>query len=206
MHSLVQEATGVDFYQYGDDMEAAKAAVMNFFEGHLERHDTGTILKSPSMGHLLNEVFEMVVEKTLIQPTFVMDYPVEISPLAKPHRSKPGLVERFELFAYGREMANAFSELTDPIEQRLRFEAQVQTHNATMMAAAELAKAKGDTFAQAAANDAYEVGMDEDFVTALEYGMPPTAGMGIGIDRLVMLLTDSTSIRDVIAFPVLKSQ
>lgn len=206
MHSLVQDVTGIDFASYGNDLEAAKAAAMSFFEGHIERHDTGTILKSPSVGHLVNEVFEMVVEKTLIQPTFVMDHPVEISPLAKPHRSKPGLVERFELFVYGREMANAFSELTDPVEQRVRFEAQVQTHNATMAAAAEYAKAKGDVALASAVNDAYEVGMDEDFVTALEYGMPPTAGMGIGIDRLVMLLTDSASIRDVIAFPVLKSQ
>ncbi|KAG0563488.1 hypothetical protein KC19_8G035200 [Ceratodon purpureus] len=206
MHSLVQEVTGIDFASFGDDIEAAKDAAMGFFEGHLERHDTGTIMKSPSIGHLVNEIFEMVVEKTLIQPTFVMDHPVEISPLAKPHRSKPGLVERFELFVYGREMANAFSELTDPIEQRARFEAQVQTHNATMAAAAEYAKAKGDTALASAANDAYEVGMDEDFITALEYGMPPTAGMGIGIDRLVMLLTDSASIRDVIAFPVLKHQ
>lgn len=206
MHSLVEEVTGINFASFGDDIEAAKNAAVSFFAGHIERHDTGTILKAPSIGHLVNEVFEMVVEKTLIQPTFVMDHPVEISPLAKPHRSKPGLVERFELFVYGREMANAFSELTDPIEQRSRFEAQVRTHNAAMAAAAEAAKAKGDTALTSAINDAYEVGMDEDFVTALEYGMPPTAGMGIGIDRLVMLLTDSASIRDVIAFPVMKSQ
>ncbi|MBV8883009.1 MAG: lysine--tRNA ligase [Chroococcidiopsidaceae cyanobacterium CP_BM_RX_35] len=176
MHELVQDVTGIDFSQLHTLEDAVAAARQVGVESTTELN---------SIGKVLNEVFEHKVEATLIQPTFVLDYPVEISPLAKPHRSKPGLVERFELFVVGRELANSFSELTDPIEQRQRLEAQAAR------------KAAGDLEAQ---------GVDEDFLTALEYGMPPTGGEGIGIDRLVMLLTDAASIRDAIAFPLLKPE
>lgn len=176
MHDLVKEDTGLDFHQF-ETFEAAKAAVVALNIPVPESCD--------SPGRLLNEVFEQRIEETLIQPTFVMEHPVDISPLSKPHRSKPGVVERFELFIVGRETANGFSELTDPLDQRRRFEAQA---------------------ARKAAGDLEATGVDEDFLTALEQGMPPTCGEGIGIDRLVMLLTDSASIRDVIAFPLLKPE
>ncbi|MBD2446137.1 lysine--tRNA ligase [Nostoc sp. FACHB-152] len=176
MQDVVKEATGLDFNSF-QSLEDAKAAAKNAGIPGVD--------EAQSIGKVLNLAFEEKVETNLIQPTFVIDYPVEISPLAKPHRSQPGLVERFELFIVGRETANSFSELTDPIDQRERLEAQAAR------------KAAGDLEAQ---------GVDEDFLTALEYGMPPTGGLGIGIDRLVMLLTDSASIRDVIAFPLLKPE
>jgi lysyl-tRNA synthetase class 2 len=136
-------------------------------------------------GKLLDELFSAFVEPKLWDPVFIVDYPRELSPLAKPKRGDPTLVERFELMIAGREIANCFSELNDPIDQRERFTAQVQLREA------------GDEEAQS---------YDEDYVRALEYGMPPTGGVGIGIDRLIMLLTDQASIRDVILFPTMRPE
>ena len=174
MLDAIREYAGVDFANVGTLEEARKLADEHHVE-YEERHKRGDII---------NLFFEEFVEDKLIQPTFIMDHPVEISPLTKKKPSDPSQVERFELFIYGREMCNAYSELNDPIDQRERFQAQ------------EEAFAAGDEEANHT---------DEDFLNALEIGMPPTGGIGYGIDRLVMLLTDAQAIRDVLLFPTMKS-
>ena len=150
--------------------------------GTIEKVDAGPTV---SAGHLLGALFEAVAEKELIQPTFIIEFPVELSPLSKRNPENPDMVDRFELFIAGMEIANAFSELNDPADQRARFEQQLQM------------RAGGD-------EEAHQ--MDEDYIRALSYGMPPTAGEGIGIDRLTMLLTNSRSIRDVILFPLMRPE
>ena len=174
MIDAIKEATKIDFNKINTDEEAIKVA-----------EEKGVELEEgkKTRGYIINAFFEAFVEENLIQPTFIYDYPVEISPLTKRKPSDPRLVERFEFFIGGREYGNAYSELNDPIDQYERFLDQVKQREA------------GDEEANM---------MDDDFVQALEYGMPPTGGLGIGIDRLVMLLTDSASIRDVLLFPTMK--
>lgn len=173
MLEAIKEQTGIDFWK---DITLEEATAL------AQEHHV-TVEKHFTVGHIINAFFEDFVEDTLIQPTFIYGHPVEVSPLAKKNADDPRFTDRFELFIVGREFANAFTELNDPIDQLSRFEAQAQ------------AKELGDDEA---------TGIDYDYVEALEYGMPPTGGLGIGIDRLIMLLTDVTSIRDVLLFPTMK--
>ena len=172
MREAVKKYSGIDTALWTSDEQAlaeVKAAGFDPEEGH-------------TMGDLLNYLFEETVEENLVQPTFIYDYPIEVSPLAKRKKDEPMLTERFEFFIKGMEFGNAFSELNDPIDQRARFEKQVAVKRA----------------------QGANASVDEDFITALEYGMPPTGGLGFGVDRFVMLLTDSDSIRDVLLFPTMK--
>ena len=177
MIDAVKKYAGVDYYSWADDAAARACAKEHHVDDELDENST--------KGHVLIAFFEAFVEENLIQPTIIYDYPVENSPLAKRKPDFPAFTERFEYFINGTEFGNAFSELNDPIDQKERFVKQVAAK-----------RAKGGNDAQ----------VDEDFITALEYGLPPTGGLGFGFDRLVMLLTDSASIRDVLLFPTMKPE
>jgi lysyl-tRNA synthetase class 2 len=172
----IREASGLDVLR--DPPEALRAYLR-------QQGESAEAVETMAGGRLMDEVFKYALEPQLVQPTFVEDYPRALSPLAKPHRDDPELTERFEFFVLGKEIANAFSELNDPDDQRARFEDQVSQ------------RAAGDDEAQQ---------FDADYVRALEYGMPPTGGIGVGIDRLVMLLAGEDSIRDVILFPAMRPE
>jgi lysyl-tRNA synthetase class 2 len=174
MYEVILEHTGIDISEMSEKELRGATKKLNIF-----------VDKSMGRGRLIDEIFGDRCEKNIIQPTFITDYPVEMSPLAKKHREQEGLAERFEVICNGKELCNAFSELNDPIDQRARFEEQL-----------ELAR-KGDEEAMV---------LDEDFLRAIEHGMPPTAGLGIGIDRLAMIMTNSNSIQDVLFFPQMKSE
>jgi lysyl-tRNA synthetase class 2 len=174
MYDAIREYTGIDISGMNEDQLRDVCRIQ-----HIPVDNT------MGKGKLIDEIFSEKCEHHFIQPTFITDYPVEMSPLTKKHRSRPGLVERFELIANGKEIANAYSELNDPIDQRERFEAQLQLME------------RGDDEAMF---------IDHDFLRALEYGMPPTAGIGFGIDRIAMLLTGQTSIQDVLLFPQMRPE
>jgi lysyl-tRNA synthetase class 2 len=174
MYEAIEHFTGIDISEMDEETMAETAKKLGV-----------SVDSSMGRGKLIDEIFGEKCESQLIQPTFITDYPVEMSPLAKKHRDKEGLVERFEAICNGKEICNAFSELNDPIDQRERFEEQLQ-----------LAK-RGDEEAMV---------LDEDFLRSIEYGMPPTAGLGIGIDRLSMIMTNSNSIQDVLFFPQMKPE
>ena len=174
MYEAIKEFTGIDISEMNEDQMTAAAASIGI---HVD--------KTMGRGKIIDEIFGEKCEAKLIQPTFITDYPQEMSPLAKKHRTMPGLVERFEAICNGKEICNAYSELNDPIDQRARFEEQL-----------ELAK-RGDEEAMQ---------LDEDFLRAIDYGMPPTSGLGIGIDRLAMIMTNSNSIQDVLFFPQMRPE
>jgi len=210
MSDIVRTRTGVDPFEVQARAEAGGEPFASLLLSALREKGLVDLNEASSLeietaclssaGHALGCLFELFIEKELIQPTFITDLPLAISPLAKPHREFPTqLAERFELFVCGRELANAFSELTDPVDQRMRFEQQMESHRVQRQAALSANSDSG------VPDDLdYDIEVDEEFLSALEHGLPPTAGMGLGIDRLLMMLVNAPSIRDVISFPLLR--